>query len=210
MSNYHESLLQKAFEFTPEDLSENRQGHLSPSQVERLRRRAGRLSLIIIGTMGILGVLTVLSARGAANEAPILLLCLGVPALITLAVTVGTTEAAIAPRVVTKRTGQAHLAYGMGDYVPPLEEGHTPVARRTMFGRQGAYRLIVDNQEFMINQDQYQAMQPGVFVAVYFVATIDRIVSVEALEGKAPLTTALPSPASPVSPFDDEGDVIRA
>lgn len=210
MSNYHESLLEKAFEFTPEDLSENRQGKLSPAQVERLRRRAGRLSLTIIGTMGVLGVLTVLSARGAANEVPILFLCLGVPALITLAVTVGTTEAAISPRVVTKRTGQAHLAYGMGDYVPPLEQDHVPVARRNMFGRQGAYRLIVDNQEFMISQEQYQAMQPGVFVAVYFVATIDRIVSVEALEGKTPLTAAQPQPTTPVSPFDDEGDVIRA
>jgi hypothetical protein len=204
-SNYHESLLQKAFEFTPQDLSENRQGQLSPAQVERLRRRAGRLALIIIGVLGVLGVLTVLSARNAANEVPIFLLCLAVPALITLAFTVGTTEAAILPRVVTKRTGQVHLAYGLGAYVPPLDYGQQQIRRRFHFGYEGSYRMIIGEQEYIIGREQYFAMQPGIYVAIYLVATIDRIVSVEVIDSKT-----LPPPAALPSISDDDSDVIRA
>lgn len=205
-SNYHESLLEKAFEFTPEDLKENRQGHLSPAQVERLRRRAGRLALIIIGVLGVLGILAVLSARNAANETPLFLLCLAIPALITLAFTVGTTEAAILPRVVTKRTGQVHLAYGLGDYVPPLDYGQQHARRRFHFGYEGSYRMIVGEQEYVIGREQYYAIQPGAYIAIYLVNTIDRIVSVEVIDSKI-----LPPPATSLPlASEDDGDVIRA
>jgi hypothetical protein len=49
-------------------------------------------------------------------------------------------------------------------------------------------------------------MQPGTYVAIYLVTTIDRIVSVEVVDNQI-----LPPPASmPSIQIDDDADVIRA
>ena len=85
MDVHHETTVEKTFHFTTKDLSENRQGRLSTSQAERLRRGAARTALIILGVMGAVGILAIASSSPSPGEIPIFLFCLIPPALIALA-----------------------------------------------------------------------------------------------------------------------------
>ncbi len=215
MNVYHKTPIEKAFQFTPKDLIDNRQGILSNTQLSRLRRQATILALIIIGVMAVLGILTVLSAGASTDEVPLFLFCLGTPMLITLVATVGMTEMAVMPRVVSKRTGQIHLAVSPYGYNPPLdEESLTEFQPRRRgigslrLGRAGMYSMIVDDMEFRLSREEYQSLQPMVYT-VYFVPTLKKIVALE------PVPDAVPKPSAPETRLppsfdDDEQDVLRA
>jgi hypothetical protein len=219
MDVYRETGLERAFHFTPDDLRENRQGQLSASQVERLRHRSGRTAGIILVILSGLAILTVLSAQPTTGEIPVFLLCLIVPAIVTLVFTVGTTEAAILPRVVSKRTGQVHLAAAPLGYTPPLDDAALnafPGRRRwlTGLGLAGSgvdqYSLIIDDQRFSLTQDEFQAFTPAIYT-VYFLPTIHKIVSVELVSVSE--TGPAPTPQEPALPphFDDDmQDTLRA
>jgi hypothetical protein len=218
MDVQNETILEKTFQFTPDDLKQNRQGQLSASQADRLRRSAGRTALIILAILGVLGIMAILSAQPSTSELPIFFLCLIVPAAVALAFTVGITEAAIAPRVVTKRSAQIHLARAPFGYEPPLDATTAPtfpVRQRfsPVRGRFGApigqYSMIIDDQGFSLTRDEFEALIPAIY-NVYFLPTLHKIVSVELVslaEG------ALQEPSTPAVPqrFDDDSqDVLRA
>jgi hypothetical protein len=218
MDVQNETILEKTFQFTPDDLKQNRRGELSASQAERMRRSAGRTSLIILAILGALGIMSVVSAQPSPGELPIFLLCLGVPAIVTLAFTVGLTEAAIAPRVVSKRSGQIHLARAPFGYNPPLDDKTAPTfpvrqrfvpMRGRMWAPGGQYSMVIDDQRFSLTREEFEALIPAVY-NIYFLPTLHKIVSIELVslaEG------ALPEPASPAVPprFDDDSqDVLRA
>ncbi len=218
MDVQHETILEKTFQFTPDDLKQNRQGQLSASQAERLRRSAGRTSLIILAILGALGIMSVVSSQPSTRELPIFLLCLIVPAIVTLAFTVGVTEAAIAPRVVSKRSGQIHLAKAPFDYDPPLDVNTAPTfpaRQRLTLGRSriwmpvGQYSMVIDDQRFNLARDEFEALIPAVY-NIYFVPTLHKIVSVELVsiaEGAAPEPSL---PAVPQKFDDDSQDILRA
>src|SRR5206468_1387347 len=73
MDVHHETTLEKAFHFTPQDLNDNRRGQLSDTQLARLRGRAGRTALVILAILGVLGILSVMSAQPTPDEIPIFL-----------------------------------------------------------------------------------------------------------------------------------------
>lgn len=209
-----ETPLEKAFSFTPDDLAQNRQGDLSAAQVDRLRRSAGQIALIVLAIIGALGILTILSAQPSTDEVPPLLLCLIVPALFTLAVSVGLTEIAISPRIVSKRSGQVHLAFGLTPPVPPLEAEQARKARRFRFGWMGSYSMIVGDQEFVLTREQYESLHPGLYANVYFVPTIHKVVAVEVVDEDFARATHLRRAAEPAAPQpllpDDTEDTLRA
>ncbi len=219
MDVYRETGLEKAFHFTPDDLRENRQGQLSASQVERLRRRSGRTAWIILAILGGLAALAVLSAQPTTDEVPVFVLCLIVPAIVTLVFTIGTTEAAIQPRVVSKRTGQIHLAAAPFGYTPPLDEAELnafPVRRRWVAGPGlarggvGQYSLIIDDQQFTLTQDEFQALTPAIYT-LYFLPTIHKIVSVELVSVSETGPALLPQEPALAPRFDDDmQDTLRA
>jgi hypothetical protein len=194
-------------------MAENRQGHLSTAQAARLRREAIRLAAIIVAFLAGLGVVTIFSARLSASEMFPLFLCLTVPALVTLAFTIGVTENAIGPRTVSKITGQVHLAFGLMDYSPPLDYDQRMSADRgMMLGFAGSYRMIVGNQRFRLSRDEYNALRPAVYT-IYYLPTIRKVVAVEWVDIGAPrprsaevAETGLPFPTSVE---DEGGDMLR-
>jgi hypothetical protein len=211
-----QSPLGEAFGFTENDLAENRRGNLTDAQMANLRRSAGQIALIVIGVLGAVGVLTIFSAQPDSSEVPVFLLCLGVPALVTLAFTVFATEAALVPRVVAKSSGVVHLAYGMFAYTPRLDEGQQRIRRRFRFGRMGGHTMIIGDQEFTLTRDQWSLLKAGSYANIYYLPTLHKIVSIEiiAQDIQAPEpeivhvdagTPSLPAP----SRGDDEGDIIR-
>ncbi|MBX3063972.1 MAG: hypothetical protein U0528_19185 [Anaerolineae bacterium] len=201
-----ENPIETAFLFTQDDLKQNRQGRLSPAQIAQLRRKAARLSLPILAIIAALGVLTILSVPAAGDEFLMLLLCLGVPALVTLTLTIGMTEAAVGPSLVTKISGEAHFAYGIFGYDPPLGEQQIRRLKRqysAYFGYYGSYRMVVGEMEFQLSRDEFQALGVG-FYNIYFVPTIRKIVSVEKLDLDPSLPKAAPiRPAELVDPAMD-------
>jgi hypothetical protein len=217
MDVHHETTVEKTFNFTTKDLSENRQGRLSAPQAERLRRGAARTALIIVGVMGAVAVLAIASSRPSPGDIPMFLLCLIPSALIALALTVGITETALAPRVVSKRTGQIHLAAAPSDYRPPIEPTRLEkVSRRrrwwpgfgNLLAPVGHYSMIVEDQQFNLTRDEYEALIPAVY-NVYFLPTLDKIVSVELVSISV---DAVPEPPPSIPPKfeDDSQDTLRA
>lgn len=217
-----ETTLQKVFRFTDGDLRDNRQGRLSDAQVSQIRRSAARTPLVIIGILAVLGVLSILSAQPAASELPIFLLFLIIPAVVTLALTVGVTEAALAPRVVSKRRGQIHLAEAPFGFNPPLTDEETLNAftpRRSPiplpFGNGsrvkrpvGMYSLLIDDQLFRLSPDEYHALTPAVYT-IYFVPTIQKIVAVEPVVAPTRTVDVSSSLPAPVLLDDDDRDTLR-
>jgi hypothetical protein len=243
MDVYKQSVLGNAFGFTEDDLVENRQGRLSTAQIARLRLNAGRTAIIVIAILGGLGILSVVSSGPDPQGMPIFLFCLGMPALFTLAFTVIATEVAVSPRVVAKRSGMVRLAYGMFDYKPPLDNPPPPpqitprrpfggtfdsgpaldnprrrVYRRFIFGRMGAYTMMIGDDEFRLSRDQWQLIKAGSYAAIYFLPTLHKIVSIEIIDSdiQAPEPPTIDVTAEPVKPIpahgdnSDTGDVIRA
>jgi hypothetical protein len=214
--NQQTTELQKAFGFTEQDLQENRRGQLSGPQIATLRQGASRTATAILAVLGIIGGLVLFTANIPQNELGVLMLCLVTPALIALAATVGAVENAVGPRLVSKRSGQIHLRYGMMSYNPPVDLS-TPVHRVGFAANNGSYFMLIGDTEFVISKDQYEALAIGLYT-VYFIPTLRRVVSVELIEVSA--TQSVPEPAemlptAPVAPnysvLDDEGeDPIRA
>jgi hypothetical protein len=215
MDTYQDTSLEEVFSFTAQDLRENRQGSLSESQAARLRSGASRTLLVVLAVLAGLGFLTLISANSSPTELFLMLSCLTIPALGTFAFTLGTTEAAISPRVVSKVSGQIHLAYGMMGYNPPLDDEQLRTVRHFVLGQNGAYSMIVGDKQFRLNKEEYDALAMGYYV-VYFVPTLNRIVSIERIDGE--IVAPLPPPAleagapSPVisETYDEGGESIRA
>lgn len=220
MDVYKQSVLGNAFGFTEDDLVENRRGHLSDVQIGKLRRSAGMTAIIVIAVLGGLGILSVLSAGPDPEGMPIFLFCLGMPALFTLAFTVIATEVAVSPRVVAKRSGIIHLAYGIMGYNPPLEANQYRGFgwRHFMFGRMGSYTMMIGDDEFRVSSEQWELLKAGGYAAVYFLPTIHKIVSLEIIDSdiqtpEPPTIDVTAEPVKPVPAYNDNsdtGDVIRA
>jgi hypothetical protein len=218
MNLYKETSLQRAFKFTDDDLRENRQGQLSPKQRSFLRRQAIQVSVIILSILAVLGMITIYSAQPTTNEISLFLMCLITPALITLAMTVGLTETAIGPGVVSKRTGQIHLSYGMEDFHPPLSSDQKVRGAPRFgisYGWASSYKMVIGDQLFHLSRDEYQTLAEGLYT-VYFVPTINKIVSLELLDISVPATAADSPAIKPTSPVvnpdldDTDGqDTIR-
>lgn len=222
MDTTYETTLQKVFRFTGGDLKDNRQGRLSDSQVSQIRRSAARTPLVIIGILGVLGVLAILSARPSASEIPIFLIFLIIPAVVTLALTVGVTEAALSPRVVSKRSGQIHLAVAPFGFNPPLTDEETLNAFTTRrsplslpFGGGnrvkrpvGMYSMLIDDQLFRLSPNEYNALTPAVYT-IYFVPTIQKIVAVELASAPERASDAAPGLPAPAMLDDDDRDTLR-
>jgi len=215
-----ETTLQNVFRFTDGDLKDNRQGRLSDAQVSRIRRNAAKTPLVIIGILAVLGVLAVMSAQPDPSELPIFLIFLIIPAIVTLALTVGVTEAAISPRVVSKRSGQIHLAEGPFGFNPPLTDeetlnAFTPRRSPLPFGNGnrvkrpvGMYSLLIDDQLFRLSPDEYHALTPSVYT-VYFVPTIQKIVAVEPVVAPTRTIDVAASLPAPALLDDDDRDTLR-
>jgi hypothetical protein len=206
------SELQKRFQFTDEDLRANRQGQLTDAQIAHLRQEAaGRVTPVLV-IIGGLGVLTLLSVPVTGSEFVAFLLVLGIPAALALATTIGLTEAAITPKVVTKVSGQAHFSYGIGTYDPPLGEQQAKMLRRMWWMFQNhTYRFAVSDIEFVLSRDEQQTLAAGLY-NVYYVPTIRRIVALDVidLDPTAPKRDALSAPADapanvPVTYADYDG-----
>ncbi len=214
MEPYHEEIsLDKVFNFTTEDLRTNRQGTLSDEQAARLRSGASRTLLAVLAVLGGLGFLTLISVDASPGELFLMLSCLAIPALGTFAFTLGTTEAAISPRVVSKVSGEIHLAYGMMGYNPPLDYDQQRTVRRYVMGQNGAYTMIVSDRQFRLSKEEYEALALGYYV-VYFVPTLNRIVSVERIDAEIappPTTEAEKAAPSPVitETYEQGGESIR-
>ena len=215
-----ETSLQHVFRFTDGDLKDNRQGRLSDSQVSQIRRSTARTPLVIIGILAVLGVLAILSAQPSASELPIFLIFLIIPAVVTLALTVGVTEAAIAPRVVSKRSGQIHLAEAPFGFNPPLTDEETlntfttrraplPFSKGNRVKRPvGMYSLLIDDQLFRLSPDEYHALTPSVYT-IYFVPTIQKIVAVESVTAPTRTIDVSASLPAPALLDDDDRDTLR-
>jgi hypothetical protein len=215
------SELETVFTFTPDDLRENRQGKLTSSQASHLRQIAQRLAIIILVVIGGLGILTVVTAQPASTDLIPLFLALIIPAVATFAVTIGATEFAILPLVVAKRSGVAHVAYGMLGYTPPLDYGQMMTIPRFRLRGHGSYRLFVGGIEFRLNREQYNAIPAGAYLDIYYLPTIRKIVAIEVVkqrpendipEIELPETELLPNlsglpilPPRHVYDDDDEG-----
>lgn len=219
------SALQRAFHFSEQDLRDNRQGRLSASQASRLRAESRQLLFLVVGVLAGVGVLTLLSIRFSSTELFYLISCLTVPSLLTFAFTLGTTEAAIAPRAVSKRTGQVHLSRpGMGIFDPPLQAediarlAHSPGLR---LSRAGQFMLIIEDQVFRLAQEEHGALSPS-YYTVYYVPQLNKVVAVEPMVPsdtdslRADLETlarqVLPggSPVHIAEPLDTLGEDVRA
>lgn len=213
----YKSELERVFQFTQDDLRLNRQGRLSPSQHTRLRQLATRRATPILLIIGALGILTLLSVEATTQEVPLFLLCLGLPAIVTFVMTIGLTETAIGPGLVTKRSGQIHLRYGIHNFDPPLTDQQARQYNRTLVNWmhiQGSYSLYVSDTQFQISREQYFALTPQVCHA-YFLPTIRQIVAVEFVDvGQLPpaLGTKTAEPAATAiepSPQDMGSDELR-
>lgn len=208
--NAKTSTLEVAFNFSPDDLRQNRSGRLSPPQAAALRKNSRRLAFIVLGVIGGLALLTLISTPVTANDLSILFLCLVIPAGVTFATTIGATEAALVPGVVSQRSGIAHLAYGISEYDPPFELGQR-IPRRFVMGRMGAYSLVLGDSEFILTRDQWQAIRPGASITIYFLPTLHKIVALEVHDTdielpETPPITMLDITAEPVRIPDDEPD----
>jgi hypothetical protein len=219
------STLQRAFHFSEQDLRENRLGKLSAAQANRLRTESRQLLFLVVGVLAGVGVLTLLSIRFSSTELFYLISCLSVPALLTFAFTLGTTEAAIGPRAVSKRTGQIHLSRpGMGIFDPPLQAediarlAHSPGLR---LSRAGQFMLIIEDQVFRLGQEEHAALRPS-FYTVYYVPQLNKVVAVEPivpadtdairddLETLARQVLPGTSPVHIAEPLDNLGEDVRA
>jgi hypothetical protein len=214
MDTYQDTSLEVAFSFTAQDLRENRQGNLSESQAARLRSGATRTLLVVLAVLGGLGFLTILSVDSSPTELFLMLSCLTVPALGTFAFTLGTTEAAISPRLVSKVSGQIHLAYGLMNYNPPLDYDQQRTVRHFVLGQYGAYSMIVSDKQFRLSKEEYEALATIGYYVVYFVPTLNRIVAIERIDGEllAPppaLESGVPSPILSET-YDEGGESVRA
>ncbi|MCC7446246.1 MAG: hypothetical protein IT324_02465 [Anaerolineae bacterium] len=215
-----QTTLQNVFRFTDGDLKDNRQGRLSDAQVSRIRRSAAKTPLVIIGILAVLGVLAVMSAQPSPSELPIFLIFLIIPAVVTLALTVGVTEAAIAPRVVSKRSGQIHLAEAPFGFNPPLTDEETlnafvphrsplPIGNGKRVKRPvGMYSLLIDDQLFRLSPDEYHALTPSVYT-IYFVPTIQKIVALEPVAVPTRTIDVAASLPAPALLDDDDRDTLR-
>ncbi len=181
MNVIKESAIEHAFEFTNDDLNANHEGQLSATQIQRLRGKSINMATIIIVVLGALGVLSYLSAGSDTAGTPVFVLVLVVTALVTVGGTVGWNEFAIRSRTVNKATGTVYLAYGYGVYNPPVEN-RLGNSRRLMLGRAGAYVMLIENQEFRINREQWNIITPGSIAAAYWVPNIRKIVSIEIID----------------------------
>jgi hypothetical protein len=183
--------LERVFSFTEFDLKQNMQGKLSDAQAARLRQEAYQTLYLVIGALAIVGFLALLSFRANAGELLLLLSCLILPAIVTFVFTVGTTESALSARTVSKVSGMIHLAYGMMPYQPPLPDDFRPVQRGVVLGYQAAYRLAIGDREFRLDRDQYEALSAGYgYYNVFFVPTLNKIVSVQRIDPSEPETAA--------------------
>lgn len=208
--------IENAFHFTSDDLTENREGRLSRTQVGYLRGRAISLAAIVLAIFAACALLAYISSDQDPSELPVFLLALVIPAAIVLAGTVGATELALMPGVVSKRTGLLHLRYGIGTYNPPLDYGQQQAVRRWMMGRMGAYTMMVQEQEIRLSREQWEVIHPGAYAAVYIIPTIHKIVAIEIIDHDITLPDELPmleKPQRSLPPLPDsydDQDVIRA
>lgn len=159
--------LADAFAFTTEDLAANRAGRLSQRQVEALRRRERRASVIVLlFTLGmaVVPALALLVFALAGNMPMIglsVFLLVGLP---MLGYWVADSERR---RWRRDRTGDvAASIYG-------------PVWPASASGRTGHPRIRIENLEFEVSPEQLAAFQPGVTYSVYYTPRTRTILSVE-------------------------------
>lgn len=189
MKPYQDSSLEKVFNFNEQDLRANRQGKLSDAQVNRIRGHSFRVMFAILGALTAIVVMALLSGQTSPSELTLALTCVVLPiAAFTFAFTVGITEAALGPRTASKVSGQIHLAYGLMAYAPPLDYDQQRQLRGFVIQRAGSYRLVISDRLFQLDKDQYEALAVG-YYAVYFVPTINKIVSIQRID---PDITTLP------------------
>ena len=179
MNIYKNQSLEKQFHFTEDDLQLNREGRLSRTQMAYLRRRAYSFSAIVVAAIAILGLLSYFSAQPDPPDFAFMW-ALIIPVVIVVAGTIGATELAILPGVVSKLNGTVYLAYGMAAYEPIREDNRR--GRRFMLGRTGAYTLLIQDQEFRISRDQWNLIRPGAIGTVYWIPTIRKIVALEIID----------------------------
>lgn len=194
----YRSDLQQVFQFTDDDLRANRQGRLTDAQVAHLRRAASQRALPIVLITGALGILTLLTVSISTGELLAFLIALAIPVALILSLTVGLTESALGPRLVVKVSGQAHLAYGILDYNPPLDEQQVNTLRRVIFAfHNHSYRLAVGDMEFMLSRDEYHVLAAGLY-NVYYVPTIRKVVALDviSLASASPTASATAVPTS--------------
>lgn len=209
MNSEYQTNLEKAFGFTEADLYDNRQGRLSAAQIARMRGHSTRLFLAVVGFLALITVPSFILSGADPGELGVVLACTLLPIVaVTFAFTMGVTESALSARAVSKLSGQIHLAYGLMSYVPPLDYDQVRVARTLIVGRTASYRMVVNNREFRLHRDEYEAFTAGVYYSIYFVPTLNKIVGVQRIDPdfKEPLdkpdiiVTALP-------PGDDTEEV---
>lgn len=211
MDTNQETALEKAFNFTVEDLRYNRRGELAPRQANRLRQRASRTFVSVLGVLAILGVLSILTVASSPGELTLFLICLTVPAFVTLAATIGITEASISPRVVSKRTGQVHLAAVPSGYNPPLTDAQSLRLVGRRMGSTGLYSMVLEDLEFRLSSTEHGALTPAIYT-VYFIPTLHKIVAIElvSITDESQPAIEFSSPVTSTVIESDDNDVIRA
>jgi hypothetical protein len=122
------------------------------------------------------------------------------------------TESAVSPALVTKISGEAHFAYGIFGYDPPIDDEQAKRLKRQFaanLGFYGSYRMAIGDMEFQLSRDEFNALGKGKgYYNVYYVPTIRKIVSVErlALDPTQP-RVQVPKPMEAIDPsMDNFGD----
>jgi hypothetical protein len=210
----YKARLQTLFGFNDADVRVNRIGKLSDNQTARLRAESTNFLYIILAALAVIGILAMFSFRATAGELFTLGTCIVVPGLLAFTYTLGRTNAALKPRVVSKVIGQVHLSTPPVGFQPPLRaEQAALIPQRMGFGGPAMYMLVVGDQVFALSHDQHAALRPALYT-VYYVPTLRKIVALEEmadLNSSARPVPALDAPAEApaLPPTDDLNEEAR-
>lgn len=151
-----------AFNFTEDDLKENRRGKLSAAQMNILRADAIRMTAIIGACILAVSVLTLISLRGAsAGELEMVaFFALGVAGF-AVYYFIGRTELALAQREVEAITGEVEILLTVN----------------------GSPFLKVGDKMFHLTQTEARAFQPKAAYTIYRVSLLRKIVAIESYGG---------------------------
>lgn len=170
--------LQSVFQFSSDDLAENRMGRLSSAQKAYVRRGAIQLLLIALTFLATIATLIIVFASPADRE--VQLITIGLIALVAFILidTVGTTESAIMPGIVGRVSGIAYVANDEC-YIAPLEH---PFNVRD---GQGGYKwgsLYLEGEQFKLTSQQCKVLPQGALVDVYYIPALRKVVSVDLIK----------------------------
>ncbi len=179
--NEHDIALRQAFAFTPDDLEENRAGHLAPTQRAAMVRYLRRATQAQVGLTGGLGAVGLLATIAFLAEHNLPMVGLSLFLLVTLPL--------IGYWVLRgeRRKWLLDLEHDLADTIygrVTLTMRERPIIGRLVQLQQ--YALQVEALEFALSEDQSLAVQDGETYQIYYAPHSAMILSLKsAAEEKA-------------------------